>query len=207
LFYSKIFVLDNSTKDLNIIVTLILHMLQNCNDYEIILILLKGENHIREIARRLKTNQTSVKRRLDKLYKQNIVDYRIEGKNYVYFIKKTLEARSFVIMSESYSLILFLENYPKLKGVIKKIIEKENIPMAIIFGSYAKGMPNESSDIDLYIESENFDLKKEIELIDSRLSVKIGRYDRGNLLIKEIEANHIILKGIEQLYEKNRFFS
>jgi len=62
-------------------------MLQNCNDYEIILILLKGEDHIREIARRLKTNQTSVKRRLDKLYKQNIVDYRIEGKNYVYFIK------------------------------------------------------------------------------------------------------------------------
>lgn len=182
-------------------------MLQNCNDYEIILILLKGEDHIREIARRLKTNQTSVKRRLDKLYKQNIVDYRIEGKNYVYFIKKTLEARSFVIMSESYNLILFLEKYPKLKGVIKKIIEKENIPMAIIFGSYAKGMPNESSDIDLYIESENFDLKKEIELIDSRLSVKIGRYDRENLLIKEIEANHIILKGIEQFYEKNRFFS
>jgi len=110
-------------------------------------------------------------------------------------------------MSESYNLILFLEKYPKLKGVIKKIIEKENIPMAIIFGSYAKGMPNESSDIDLYIESENFDLKKEIELIDSRLSVKIGRYDRENLLIKEIKANHIILKGIEQFYEKNRLFS
>ena len=169
--------------------------------------LLKGKSHIREIARKLKTNQTSVKRRLDELYKQNIVDYRIEGKNYVYFIKKTLEARSFVIMSESYNLILFLEKYPKLKGVIKKIIEKENIPMAIIFGSYAKGMPNESSDIDLYIESENFDLKKEIELIDSRLSVKIGRYDRENLLIKEIKANHIILKGIEQFYEKNRLFS
>ncbi len=181
-------------------------MLQNCNDYEIILALIKGENHIREIARKLKTNQTSVKRRLDELYKKNIVDYRVEGKNYVYFIKKSLEARSFVIMSESYSLILFLEKYPKLKGVVKKIIEKETIPMAILFGSYAKGIPNKSSDIDLYIESENLDLKKEIELIDSRLSVKIGRYNRENLLIKEIEANHIILKGIEQFYEKNRFF-
>ena len=123
-------------------------MLQNCNDYEIILVLLKGENHIREIARKLKTNQTSVKRRLDELYKQNIVDYRIEGKNYVYFIKKSLEARSFVIMSESYSLILFLNKYPKIKGIIKKLIEKENIDMAIIFGSYAKGIPTESSDID-----------------------------------------------------------
>ena len=182
-------------------------MLQNCNDYEIIRILLKGEDHIREIARRLKTNQTSVKRRLDKLYKQNIVDYKIEGKNYVYFIKKSLEAKSFVIISENYKFILFLEKYPKLKGIIKKITEKENIDMAIIFGSYAKGIANESSDIDLYIESENLDLKKEIELIDSRLSVKIGRYDRENLLIKEIESNHIIIKGIEKFYEKNRFFS
>lgn len=181
-------------------------MLQNCNDYEIILTLLKGESHIREIARTLNTNQTSVKRRLNELYKKNIVDYSVEGKNYVYFIKKSLEARSFVVMSESYSLILFLEKYPKLKGIVKKIIEKENITIAIIFGSYAKGIPNKSSDIDLYIGSEKLDLKKEIELIDSRLSVKIGRYDRENLLIKEIEANHIILKGIEQFYEKNRFF-
>ena len=58
-----------------------------------------------------------------------------------------------------------------------------------------------------YLRQKFFDLKKEIELIDSRLSVKIGRYDRENLLIKEIESNHIILKGIEQFYEKNRFFS
>ncbi|MFA7689680.1 MAG: nucleotidyltransferase domain-containing protein [Methanofastidiosum sp.] len=168
--------------------------------------LLKGKSHIREISRKLKTNQTSVKRRLDELYKQNIVDYRIEGKNYVYFIKKSLEARSFVIISESYSFILFLKKYPYLKGMIKKITEKENIDMAIIFGSYAKSIANESSDIDLYIESENLDLKKEIELIDSRLSVKMGRYDKENLLIKEIESNHIIIKGIEKFYKKNRFF-
>ena len=168
--------------------------------------LLKGKSHIREIARKLKTNQTSVKRKLDELYKQNIVDYRIEGKNYVYFIKKSLEARSIVIISESYSFILFLKKYLYLKGMIKKITEKENIDMAIIFGSYAKSIANESSDIDLYIESENLDLKKEIELIDSRLSVKMGRYDKENLLIKEIESNHIIIKGIEKFYKKNRFF-
>jgi predicted nucleotidyltransferase len=181
-------------------------MLQNCNDYEIILALLKGKSHIREIARKLKTNQTTIKRRLDVLYNQNIVDYKVEGKNYVYFIKKSLEARSFVIISESYNFILFLKKYPYLKGIIKKIMEKENINMAIVFGSYAKGIPTESSDIDLYIETEDLALKKEIELIDSRLSVKIGRYDKENLLIKEIETNHIIVKGIEHFYETNRFF-
>ncbi len=181
-------------------------MLQNCNDYEIILALLSGESHIREMARQLNTNQTTVKRRLDHLYAQNIVDYRVEGKNYVYFIKKSLEARSFVIMSEGYRLLVFLQTYPKLRGIIKNIIEKENIEMAIIFGSYAKGIPKTSSDIDVYIETENLNLKKEIESMDSRINVKIGRYDRENLLIKEIELNHIIIKGIEKFYDKNRFF-
>lgn len=181
-------------------------MLQNCNYYEIILTLVKGECHIREIARKLGTNQTSIKRRLGELYQENIVDYRVEGKNYVYFIKKSLEAKSYVKMSECYNYIVFLKKYPKIKGIIKKITEKENIEMAIIFGSYAKGIPNESSDIDIYIESENVNLKKEIEQIDSKLSVKIGRYDRENLLIKEIESNHIVIKGIEKFYDKNRFF-
>ncbi|NYT13649.1 MAG: hypothetical protein GKC01_03950 [Candidatus Methanofastidiosa archaeon] len=182
-------------------------MLQNCNEYEIVLTLLKEESHIREIARKLKTNQTLVKRRLDELYKENLVDYRVEGKNYTYFIKKSLEARSLVIMAESYNLMLFLKKYPKLKSIIKKIVDKENIDMAILFGSYAKGTPSESSDIDIYIETEDYNIKKEIESIDSRLSVKIGKYDRENLLIQEIEANHVIIKGIERFYDKNRFFS
>ncbi|KYC51636.1 MAG: Nucleotidyltransferase domain protein [Candidatus Methanofastidiosum methylothiophilum] len=181
-------------------------MLKNCNEYDIVLILLKEESHIREIARKLKTNQTLVKRRLDELYKENLVDYKVEGKNYTYFIKKSLEARSLVIISESYNLMLFLKKYPKLKSIIKKIIDKENIHMAIIFGSYAKGISSESSDIDIFIETEDYTIKKEIELIDSRLSVKIGRYDRENLLIKEIESNHVIIKGIERFYDKNRFF-
>jgi len=34
----------------------------------------------------------------------------------------------------------------------------------------------------------------------------MGRYDKENLLIKEIESNHIIIKGIEKFYKKNRFF-
>ena len=38
--------------------------------------------------------------------------------------------------------------------------------------------------------------------IDSRLSVKIGRYDKESLLIKEIQKSHIVIKGVEEYYEK-----
>ena len=52
----------------------------------------------------------------------------------------------------------------------------------------------------------NAKIREEISLIDSRLSIKLGKYDKSNILIKEIEKNHIIIKGVEQYYENNGFF-
>jgi hypothetical protein len=43
------------------------------------------------------------------------------------------------------------------------------------------------------------------ELLNSRMSVKIGEYDRSNPLIKEIEKKHVIIKGVEPFYEKIGF--
>ena len=63
-------------------------MLQNCNDIKIVESLLKKENHVRGLARELKTNQTTISRRLKELFKENVVDYKREGKNKVYFLKK-----------------------------------------------------------------------------------------------------------------------
>ena len=78
--------------------------------------------------------------------------------------------------------------------------------MALIFGSYAKSIEKKDSDIDIYIDTEDRKLREEVNRLDSRLSVKIGKYDKSNLLIKEIEKNHIIIKGVELFYEKNKIF-
>ncbi len=78
--------------------------------------------------------------------------------------------------------------------------------MAIIFGSYAKELAHKDSDIDIYLETENRKIKKDIENLNSKLSVKIGKYDKNNLLIKEIKKDHIIIKGVEKYYEKNELF-
>ena len=44
-------------------------------------------------------------------------------------------------------------------------------------------------------------------MLDARVSVKLGKYDSNNILIKEIEKNHVIIKGVEEYYQKNvRFF-
>lgn len=173
---------------------------------EIILELLKNENHVREIAKNLNTNHMIIVRRIKELFKENIVDYAQKGKNKVYFLKKNLEARAYILMAENYKLLRLLLKYSHLRLVIEKIQKNKEIKLAILFGSYAKEKAQEESDVDIYIETANNKLKKEIEKINTKLSIKIGKYDKSNLLIKEIDKNHVIIKGIERYYEKSKFF-
>lgn len=182
-------------------------MSQNNYKLHIVQVLLKNENHIRGLAKDLDTNQTTISRKLTELYEENIVDYTQEGKNKVFSLKKTLEAKQYACIVELYKLFEALQKYPKLRLIVENIRKNEKVSLAILFGSYAKGIATLDSDIDLYVETQNITLKKEIELIDSRISVKIGKYDSQNILIKEIQKNHIIIKGVEEYYEKNTFFT
>jgi len=194
------------TKVLNSIGTYMLHMEQNDYKSEIVNELLNNENHIRGLAKKLDTNHMTVLRKIKELEKENVVDYKEEGRNKVYFLKKTIEAKSYAFKTENYKLLKLLNKYPQLRKVVEKIQKNKRIHLAILFGSYAKAIAKQDSDIDIYIETQNRKLKQEIQIIDSRLSIKIGKYDKSSLLIKEIEKNHVIIRGVEEYYEKNKFF-
>lgn len=188
------------------LVTYMLHMEQKDYNMEIVLALLKGRIHLREIAKRIGTNPMMVIRKMRLLVKGNIVDFAQEGKNKAYFLKTTAEAKAYVFMAEKYALLAALRKYPELRGITDKINADKRIELAILFGSYAKSIPKKDSDIDIYIETENSNIKRELHLFDSKLSIKIGKYNKDNLLIREIDKNHVILKGVECYYEKNKFF-
>ncbi|MEK6812378.1 MAG: nucleotidyltransferase domain-containing protein [Nanoarchaeota archaeon] len=172
---------------------------------EIINILLKGRMHVRGIAKKLEVNHMIISRKMQELFNENVVNFKQEGKNKVFFIKGTEEARNYVFITEQYKLLKVLSKYPLLRNIIEKIQKDKRIKLAILFGSYAKGLADEKSDVDIFIESNNRGIKKELSLLDSELSIKIGKYDKNNNLIKEIEKNHVIIKGVSEYYEKNKF--
>jgi predicted nucleotidyltransferase len=174
---------------------------------EIIKELLREPSHARQLARKVSTNHMMVTRSLNALLKNNVLDYRNEGRNKVYFIKKSAESRSYVFMCECYKLVAMLKKYPELRSLIDKLQSDPRIKLAVVFGSFAKLSARPDSDIDVYIETRDSRIKREFEMLDSRLSVKIGNYDRKNLLIKEIEKNHVIIKGIDEFYEKSCILS
>ncbi|MEK6949394.1 MAG: nucleotidyltransferase domain-containing protein [Nanoarchaeota archaeon] len=169
--------------------------------------LLKRENHVRGLAKELGTNQTTIARKLKELYKENAVDFRFEGKNKVFSLKKSLEAKQYCCIMEQFSLLYSIKKHPELRIIAQKISENEKIGLAILFGSYAKNTAAKDSDIDIYIDTTSTAIKDEVELINSKINVKIGKYDKNSLLIREIEKGHIILKGTEQYYERASLFA
>lgn len=183
-------------------------MVQNKNnlELEIMLVLLKNKTHLREIARTLNESHSTILRKINELLKENVLDYKKEGKNKVFFIKDNLKAKNYIYSAEIHKLNKLLKKHPELTIIFEDIKKNFLKGMIILFGSYAKGNPKQGSDIDIYLETNDNKVKNKVNELNSRLSIKIGEFDTKSLLIKEIIKNHIIIRGLEDFYERTDFF-
>jgi predicted nucleotidyltransferase len=181
------------------------HVFQNITN-EIIILLENEDLHARALADLLKANHITIGRKLMDLRQDNIVDFRMKGKNKVFFLKRTIEGRNAVMMAEIHRQSRILSRYPVLRGIFRNIQEMPEITFSILFGSYAKGLAKSDSDIDIFVETQDSAVKKRVENFHSALSVKIGPFDRNSPLIREILKDHVIIRGFEAYFDKAGFF-
>ena len=111
---------------------------RNNIEFELILSLLKKDNHARGLSKLLKYPHATISRKLNRLLKENVLDFRREGKNKVFFIKNTLQARKYVFMAEHYKFLKLLKRYPELEAVFEDILKTTKERLVVLFGSYAK---------------------------------------------------------------------
>jgi len=175
------------------------HMLQKRNDFEIIECLLFQAKHIRYIGQKTKLNPSTVMRTLRNLENKGVVDFKREGRNKIYYLKDTPEARTYKYITEHYKLLKTLQN-PKLRRIIKALTTISHGELIILFGSYANNTSKEESDIDIYVETESRELQKNMQNISEKLSIKIGKIDKENALTSEIIKNHVIIQNTERFY-------
>ena len=115
---------------------------------EIIQLLLKQECHVRGLAKSLDESHSTILRKLNKLVEQNVVDYKKEGKNKVFFLKKNMLSRNHILQAEVHKLNSLLNKYPELMIILEQISKKVDEKLIIVFGSYAKFRARNDSDID-----------------------------------------------------------
>jgi len=174
-------------------------------ELDIIGLLLKGDNHVRGIAKKLNESHSTILRKLNNLKKENVIDSKMEGKNKIFYLKANIVSRSYILQAELHKLTKLLRHNPELSIIFEEILKKTNEKLVVLFGSYAKGLAKEDSDIDIYIETKSRSVKKAIEEIHSKINVKIGTFDIKSPLIKEIIKDHIIIRGIVVFYDKQIF--
>ena len=176
------------------------------HEFEVLLYLLRKEAHGRELAKELKTSLTRIQSILYNLRQHNVIDYKIEGKNHVYFIKKNIISKAYILNAENYKLVRLFKKHPLLEPLFRNITKQYPNLLIILFGSYAKFIAKEDSDIDIYICTNDKKIKDKIKLFYDKLSIKMGNFNKEDLLIQEIIRNHIIIQRGESYYEKLRFF-
>jgi len=175
-------------------------------EHELVLLLLKGESHGRAIAKQLHIPLSTVQLGLKALAGKNVLESRTEGRNKIYSVKRNIYARQAVYSAEQYKLTILMGIYPYISPLIEDLIKARPSKLIILFGSYARFNIRKDSDIDLFVETTSIPVKKEVEDINSLLSVKIGIFNKEDLLIKEIIKNHVIIAGVEEYYDKFGFF-
>ncbi len=165
--------------------------------FEILGELLKNPIHVRELENRLNIPKSTISDKLKELYEENIVDFNLIGRNKEFFIKNSFESSQILRILENYKLIKLIQIYPTLKPIIEEIQKLSQNNIILIFGSFAKNLAHKNSDIDIFIQTNSSKLKEEVELINSKISVKIGDLKKENNLIKEIKQDYIIVCGID----------
>ena len=179
----------------------------NDTDLRILSLFTKGyekEYYIREVEKLLEVSSRTALVTLAKLEKKGILESKIKGKIKIYTIKKSSLSREYLLLTEQYKKIQFLEKNPLVKEVLEKADEFMQ-GIVIIFGSYAKEIQKEDSDLDLFIVGK-FDEKK-IKEVGKKygLDINIKSYPmnifekeiRDDILLKEVIENHILIKDAE----------
>lgn len=179
----------------------------NDMDLKILGLFTKGyekEYYIREVEKLLEVSSRTALVTLAKLGKKGILESMTKGKIKSYAIKKSTISREFFLLTEQYKKIVFLEKNHLVKEVLEKADEFLQ-GIVIVFGSYAKGMQKEDSDLDLFVVG-TFDEKKIKEAGNKYgLDINLKSYPMSifekemhdDVLLKEIVENHIILKDAE----------
>lgn len=166
--------------------------------------------HVRAMAKLIGTSHVALLPYLKRLEKLKILNSEKAGRNKQYTLNKgNILTKYFLTAAEELVTIDYLETNFLIKKLAENFNDIDTSNSLILFGSYAKDYATEESDIDLLsIGKLTEDQLKHIKRFEATfgkiINVKTAtpeNFNRGlrtgDILIKEIIRNHIILRNAD----------
>ena len=165
--------------------------------------------YIREVEKLLKISPRTAQLILEDLENKGIIESKMKGKIKSYKLKINELSKRYLAFVEQYKSIAFMEKNFLVKEVIEKISHFID-GIGIIFGSYAKGISNKESDLDIFIAGhyEKEEIKKVSRNLGIEISIKcypLNTFEKNvnqDILLKEVLKNHIVFKNAELFIQK-----
>ncbi|MCK4808179.1 MAG: nucleotidyltransferase domain-containing protein [Candidatus Aenigmarchaeota archaeon] len=166
------------------------------------------EYYIREVEKLLNISPRTAQLMLEGLENKGILESKMRGKIKLYKLKFNWSSKKYLIFTEQYKEIAFMEKNILIKEIIEKI-SPDIKGIGLIFGSYVKGTYDKDSDLDIFIAGtyDKEKIKKISKMYGIEISVKcypIGTFEKNineDILLKEILKNHIVFLNAEHFVQ------
>jgi predicted nucleotidyltransferase len=166
--------------------------------------------HIRAMAKLIGTSHVALLPYLKRFEEIKILYSEKTGKNKQYRLNKdNILTKHYLTVTEELATIDYLEKNFLIKKFGEYLSHIDIMNTLILFGSYAKDYATEESDIDLFCigkisENQMSQIKKFESTFGKKTNIKTATTENfnaglrtGDILIKEIVKNHIILQNAD----------
>ncbi len=160
--------------------------------------------HVRQIARMVKINRQTASETLSSMERARILDSEISGRQKLYFINgNNVKAKIHLQNAENLTKSELCERNPFFLRLVEFI---DASSVAVLFGSYAKGIEKKDSDIDLLVITDNKEqdfgifekeMGKTVQAFRMNRKEFLERFFRKDHLVVEAVKDHVCLKNAE----------
>ncbi len=107
-----------------------------------------------------------------------------------------------------------MKTFNEIRNLITPVLELYHVKSAYVFGSYARGEANETSDVDLFVVFDNdeitlFEVGGLLEALKEVLQMNVDLLTDGNKLTKRFQKNLFrdMIHIYGDIYEEQRYIS
>lgn len=160
--------------------------------------------YIREVCRLLPVSHGTAQNALVFLLRKKVLTSAVMGKIRTFSLARNDTARQYLVFAELYKRLLFFERRP-FEGEVLLQTQPLVTGCATLFGSYAKGVEHEGSDLDLFVAGscDEAAIRQKGRMYGVDINLKVypkdlfSQYFRSDPLLQEVLLNHVIMNDPE----------